>query len=95
MKQKVRKIFITDILRSISLSTATELTTLSVQCSRSLGVSEQFVDCPFPIVQDAILEGNEYLVVVVTVIDDAGNDINLDRNCAVGRILSNLAESKI
>ena len=46
--------------------------------------------CPFSVAQDNILEGNEYLVFVLTVVADVGNDITLTRNCSIGWILAAL-----
>ena len=69
--------------------TVADLSETSVTCSRTSGSSSD-VMCPFPVAQDGILEGNEYLVFVLTVVADGGNDITLTRNCSIGRILAAL-----
>ena len=38
-------------------------------------------------ISDNILEAAEYLIFVLSVIDDAGHSITVDRNCANGVIL--------
>ena len=69
--------------------TVADLEGTSVTCSRTSGSSNTVI-CPFSVAQDDILEGNEYLVFVLTVVANAGNDITLTRNCSIGRILAAL-----
>ncbi len=45
--------------------------------------------CSIPITQDGVYEGDEYLVLLMTVTNDGGNTVEVTRNCAIGRILAN------
>ena len=68
--------------------TVADLIETSVTCSRMLGSSSPDAMCPFQMTQDRILEGDEFIVFVLTVAESASNDITPTRNCSIGRILA-------
>lgn len=69
-----------------------DLVVMTVNCSGApppAGMDQIRVNCSFLMTQDGIYELNEFLVLIMTVTNDGGNSILIERNCAVGRILAN------
>lgn len=71
---------------------ATDLLSTDEVCSRR--DSETQIDCPFSIAQDDILETDEILVIVLSVVDDGGNSVTVGDNCAVATIFPGTSQGK-
>ena len=68
--------------------TAADVSALTVTCSRALGASSRDASCELEVIQDNILEREEYLLLILSVTDNAGNTVTLGRNCGIGSIVA-------
>lgn len=68
----------------------------NVNCARALDQPPNSdIICSFPISNDTIYEGDEFIVMVLRVINNATNIILLERKCAIGHVLINRNQGKL
>ena len=72
---------------SLFYTTVDDLSVNTVNCTRTYDQrTNDDITCSFPINNDGSFEGDEFLVLVLRVIDTAGNLITLERKCAIATI---------